>query len=318
MTPKRIRQAIANPLKIGRGVVETVQVDERTIPLSNLNKPLWKKEGITKGDLIEYYSKIATRLVPFMTDRPAWVQRFPHGIPGKGFVQKNWPVHPAWVKTVPVPTHGKAARHVIINDRATLVYLGDMACMEINNLLSKPPKIEDHDLVLVDLDPHPPGVDFEDVLAVAENVRVALKQMKLHFITKTSGSEGMHFLIPIVPKYSLETIKKFVLQLGIVLEELTPKKVTTSHHRSERIGKIFIDYDQNTRNSIVTPFSPRPTAGAPVSFPLSEKDLKKRFEPVDYNVRSVSELADEHKLPSLDYVQGQTLESAFKELGIAS
>lgn len=288
------------------------------IALSNLNKPLWKKEGITKGDLIEYYSKVASKLIPFMVDRPAWVQRFPHGIPGKGFVQKDWPVHAPWMKTMPVPSHDKAARHVVIEDRATLVYLGDMACMEINNLLSKPPKIDDHDLVLVDLDPHPPGVEFEDVLAVAENVRVALKQMKLHFIMKTSGSEGMHFLIPIVPKYGPETIKKFVLQLGIVLEELSPKKVTTSRHRSERLGKIFVDYDQNTRNSIVTPFSPRPTAGAPVSYPLSEKDLKKRFEPVDFNVRTVSQFADEEKLPELDYVPGQTLESALKELGVAT
>ncbi|HZY93477.1 MAG TPA: hypothetical protein VFE98_01290 [Candidatus Bathyarchaeia archaeon] len=279
---------------------------------------MWKKEGITKGDLIEYYSKVASRLVPFMTDRPAWVQRFPNGIPGKGFVQKDWPVHPPWVKIAPVPSHEKAVRHVIADDEATLVWLGDMACLEINNHLSRLPKLESHDLVLVDLDPHPPRIEFEDVLEVAENVRVALKQMKLRHIMKTSGSEGMHFLIPIIPKYTLDTIKKFVHQLGIVLEELSPKKVTTSRHRRQRLGKIFIDYDQNTRNSIVTPFSPRPTRGAPVSFPLSANDLKKRFEPPDYNLRSVSELADEGKLPDADPGPGQTLDGAFKELGLVS
>jgi len=318
LSRKKAAAPHAGPLRAGRGHAETVEVGGRRIALSNLSKPMWKKEGINKGDLIEYYSKIAGRLTPFMTDRPAWVQRFPNGIPGKGFVQKDWPVHPPWVKIAPVPSRENAVRHVIADDEATLVWLGDMACLEINNLLSRLPKLDSHDLVLVDLDPHPPGVDFEDVLEVAENVRVALKQMKLRHITKTSGSEGIHFLIPIVPKYSLDTIKKFVLQLGIVLEDLSPKKVTTSRHRSERLGKIFIDYDQNTRNSIVTPFSPRPAPGAPVSFPLSAPDLKKRFKPPEYNLRSVSALADEGKLPVVDPGPAQTLDSAFKELGIAS
>ena len=277
---------------------------------------MWKKEGITKRDLIEYYWKIAGKLIPFTSNRPEWVQRFPHGIPGKGFVQKDWPTHPNWIKTVPVPTHEKAAKHVVMNDEATLVWLADMACLEINSLLSHPPKIDNHDLVLVDLDPHPPGVEFEDVLAVAEHVQAALKEMKLRYFMKTSGSEGMHFLIPIVPKYSLETIRKFVLQLGIILEQLSPKTVTMSKHRNERIGKIFIDYDQNTRNSIVTPFSPRPTVGAPVSFPLSTKDLKRHFKPRDYNIRTVSNIADNGKLPDLEIGNNQTLENAFGELGL--
>lgn len=317
MSQKKTGSRREPSFKVGRGLAETLEVGGRRIVLSNLNKPMWKKEGITKGDLIEYYAKVSSRLVSFMTDRPAWVQRFPHGIPGKGFVQKDWSDHPNWVRVAPVPSHEKAARHVIANDQATFVWLGDMACLEINNLLSKLPNLENHDLILVDLDPHPPGVEFEDVLAAAESVRVALKQMKLRHIMKTSGSEGIHFLIPIVPKYDLNTIKKFVLQLGILLEELSPKKVTTSRHRSERLGKIFIDYDQNTRNSIVTPFSPRPTPSAPVSFPLSAEDLKKRFEPADYNVRTVSELADEGKLPDIDPGSAQTLDNAFRELGVA-
>jgi bifunctional non-homologous end joining protein LigD len=218
---------------------------------------------------------------------------------------------------VPVPSHDKAARHIIADDQSTLVWMGDMACLEINSLLSTvPPDFESHDLVLVDLDPHPPGVDFEDVISVAENVQVAFKEMKLQYIMKTSGSEGIHFLIPIVPKHNLKTIHRFVLQLGIILEQLSPKTVTTSKHRKDRQGKIFIDYDQNTRNSIVTPYSPRPTLGAPVSFPLKAEDLKKRFKPSDYNVKTVSELAERRRLPSVEITQGQTLEKAFSQMGL--
>ena len=296
---------------------EVVEVGGRKIALSNLDKLMWKREGITKADVIRYYSAVASRMVPLIKDRPLMLNRFPHGVPGKSFVQKDWPNHPKWVRIAPVKSHSvrRSVRHAVADDKATLVWLADMACLEINQFLSSAPKTDWHDLVLVDLDPYPPS-EFEDAVEIAETVHTALVQMKLRHLIKTSGSDGFHFLIPIVPKYSIETIRRFVLLLGILLEELVPTKVSTSRNRGDRVGKIYIDYFQNgLQKTVAAPFTLRPLPGAPVSFPLEAKDLKKRFQPVDFNIRTVSEIVEKSDVPDLDLSPNQTLDGAFSELG---
>lgn len=294
-----------------------MQVGGRKIVLSNLDKPMWKREGITKADVIQYYATVAPRMVPLIRNRPLMLNRFPHGFPGKSFVQKDWPSHPNWVRIAPVKSHSvkRSVRHIVADDEATLVWLADMACLEINEFLSTAPRTDWHDLVLVDLDPYPPS-EFEDAVEIAETVHTALVQMKLRHLIKTSGSEGFHFLIPIVPKYSIETIRRFVLLLGILLEELVPKKVSTSRNRADRVGKIYIDYFQNgLQKTIAAPFTLRPLPGAPVSFPLEAKDLKKRFQPGDFNIRTVTEILEKRGPPEFDPSPNQMLETAFAELG---
>ncbi len=296
---------------------EVVEVDGRRIVLSNLDKLMWKREGITKADVIQYYAAVAPKMVPLIRERPLMLNRFPHGIPGKSFVQKDWPSHPRWVRIAPVKSHSvrRSVRHVVADDEATLVWLADMACLEINQFLSTAPRTDWHDLVLVDLDPYPPS-EFEDAVEIAETVHTALAQMKLRHLIKTSGSDGFHFLIPIVPKYSIETIRRFVLLLGILLEELVPKKVSTSRNRGDRVGKIYIDYFQNgLQKTIAAPFTLRPLPKAPVSFPLEAKDLKKRFQPLDFNIRTVIEILEKIGVPEFDPRPNQTLEGAFAELG---
>ncbi len=298
-------------------IEEVVQVGRGKIVLSNLDKPMWKKEGITKADVIQYYATVAPRMVPLIRNRPLMLNRFPHGFPGKSFVQKDWPNHPNWMRIARVKSQSvkRSVRHVVADDEATLVWLADMACLEINEFLSTAPRTDWHDLVLVDLDPYPPS-EFEDAVEIAEAVHTALVQMKLRHLIKTSGSDGFHFLIPIVPKYSIETIRKFVLLLGILLEELVPKKVSTSRNRADRVGKIYIDYFQNgLQKTIAAPFTLRPLPGAPVSFPLEVKDLKKRFQPGDFNIRTVTEILEKRGPPEFDPSPNQTLKNAFAELG---
>jgi bifunctional non-homologous end joining protein LigD len=297
---------------------DVVELDGRTITLSNLDKLMWKREKITKADVIQYYLAVANRMIPLIRNRPLMLNRFPHGVPGKSFVQKDWPNHPGWVKMAPVRSESqkKIVRHVVCDDKATLAWLADMACLEINQFLSSAPKTEWHDMLLVDLDPYPPAT-FEDAVEIATAVHSALNEMKLRHMIKTSGSEGFHFLVPIVPKYPIEIIRRFVLLLGVLLEELAPNKVSTSRNRSQRVGKIYIDFFQNgLQKTIAAPYSLRPETGAPVSFPLDPKRLKTRFKINDFNLRTVPKLLENDHTPAFDTSPNQTLEAAFKEMGV--
>lgn len=301
-----------------RNIEEKVEIDGRKLSLSNLDKPMWKKEGITKSDVIEYYLSVAPKMIPLVRNRPLMLNRYPHGVPGKSFVQKDWPYHPDWVRTAPVRSESlnKTARHVVCDDKATLVWLANMACLEINQFLASTPNVESHDMVLVDLDPHAPA-GFEDSLEIGEAVHAALDQMKLRHLIKTSGADGIHFLIPIVPRYSIEAIRRFVLLLGILLERLAPKMVSTSRNKAQRAGKIYVDYFQNgLQKTIAAPFSLRPEPSAPVSFPLSAKDLKRSIHAEDFNLRTVPGLLK--RVPEFDTSPDQGLEYAFGELGAKS
>ena len=297
---------------------EVVEVDGRRIVLSNLDKPMWKKEGITKADMIQYYVSVAPRMVPFVRNRPLMLNRFPHGVSEKSFVQKDWPHTPDWVTVVPVRSKdrpGKYVRHVVCNDGSTLVWLADMACVEINQFLSSTPRFEWHDMVLIDLDPYPPA-DFGDAVGIADSFHSALDQMKLRHLIKTSGADGIHILIPILPKYEIEVIRRFVLLLGVLLEDLLPKKVSASRHRGDRIGKVYVDWFQNgLTKTVAAPFSLRPNPGAPVSCPIESKDLKRNIRAEDYNIKTVPELLTKNRVVSFDPTPNQSLDLAFKELG---
>ncbi len=304
-----------------RKIEETVEVSGRKIVLSNLDKPIWRKEGISKADLIHYYATVAPYMVPFIRNRPLMLNRYPHGVSDKSFFQKDWPHHPSWVKIVPIPSKdrpGKTIRHVVCNDDATLVWLANMACVEINQFLSSIPKVDWHDLLLVDLDPYPPA-EFSDAVEIADSFHSALVQMKLRHLMKTSGADGIHILIPIIPKYSIEVIRRFVLLVGVLLEELVPKKVSTSRNRGARVGKVYVDWFQNgPGKTVAAPFSLRPLPGAPTSFPLLPKDLKKRIDPAEFNLESTLKILEGGRSFQFDTSPDQSLEPAFKELGASS
>src|SRR3989449_5398670 len=155
--------------------MEIVEVDGRKISLSNLNKLMWKREDVTKADVIQYYSGVADRMVPLIRDRPLMLNRFPHGVPGKSFVQKDWPNHPSWVKIAKVRSHSlnKSVRHVVCDDVATMVWLADMACLEINQFLSSAPRKGWDDIVFVAPDPYSPA-GVEDAVEIARAVDSAL------------------------------------------------------------------------------------------------------------------------------------------------
>ncbi len=297
---------------------ETVEVEGREILLTHLDKVLWEREKITKAELIHYYATIASHMLPFLRDRPLSVSRFPHGIEGGlSFVQKNWPHKPDWVKAYPIKSESgkKVVNYVVCNDLPTLIWLANMTAVEINQFFSRIPKVDHPDTVLFDFDPKYPA-EFAQAKEVAYAVHVSLRELGLEHMIKTSGSDGLHILVPVKPHYSEDKIRSFVKRVGDIVESLMPRKLTTSTNPSDQAGKIYLDYRQNgLRRVIASPFSVRPLPGAPVSFPVKpEALLDSAMKPENFSLRFVPKLTAKRK-PERP-VAPQSLEKAFGSVGL--
>lgn len=297
---------------------ELVEVEGRQIQLTNLDKILWQKEKITKAQLLKYYVTIAPFLLPVIKNRPLSVYRFPHGVESYiSFVQKNWQHLPDWVKTFPIESERgkKLVNYLLCSDLPTLVWLVNMSAIEINQFLSSVTNVDRHDLVLFDLDPKYPA-DFAQAREVAHAIHLTLKELSLKHLVKTSGSDGIHILVSVKPRYEIEKIRNFVKRVGDLIESLMPKLATTSRDPREQAGRVYIDYRQNgLRMLIAAPFSVRPLPGAPVSFPLQPEELgDDELTPTDYNLRRISRRPA--ILRQFDLGTPQNLEKAFHAVGL--
>jgi bifunctional non-homologous end joining protein LigD len=292
---------------------QAVRVKGRDLKISNLEKVLWPKEGITKAELLKYYAEFGQYMIVFLRDRPIMVRRYPHGIAGRYFVQKHFTDLPSWASRFSF----KSAEYVLCNDLPTLVWLGNLAAIEINHMLSRAPAIRRHDIVLIDLDPHPPAT-FNEARVAALGVATVLEKLELKFLLKTSGADGIHFFIPITPRYTVEKIRRFVYTLGKLIEKANQKLVTVSTRSDRKKGHVYIDFLQNgLEKTITAPLSPRAVPGAPVSYPLTVKQLENsRLDPGTFTVRKVP-----CKSPALPILlqmseSSQLLDPAFERLGI--
>lgn len=296
----------------------TVEIEGKQIALSNLAKHMWP--DVTKGDLIEYYSAVAHLMVKSTRNRPLMLRRFPNGVDAsKSFVQKDWPHHPDWVKIATVESHGevkRSVRYAICNDHATLVWLAEMASIEINQFFSTVgPDYIQHDLLLVDLDPHEPA-GFAEAVELGLAAHSALDHMGLKHLIKTTGHVGLHLLVPISPKYEIETVRRFAYLLGLLLEQLFPKTATTSRRAKDRVGKVYVDYFQNgLYRTVAAPYSLRPVPNALASFPIKPEALKKRLDPADFNIHTIPDLVRKGRVVEIDFGLKQDLDSGFEELG---
>ncbi len=263
-------------------------VDDRTIPLSNLDKVLWPEDGITKADLINYFLQVAPFMLPHLEGRPLVITRYPDGIYGKSFYQKNRPPHtPEWVRTfLQRSRDGKAIEYLMAEGPATLVWLANLAAIEIHPWLSRVDALERPDLLIFDLDPAEPA-GYQECLPVARLLRQVLEELGLESYPKTSGATGLHVYVPVVPEHSYEEVRGFVEAVGYLLREALPDLVTLERKVSARRGKVYIDYLQNVRGkTLVAPYCPRPRAGAPVSTPLMWEEVF-ASGPHDFTLRTV-------------------------------
>jgi bifunctional non-homologous end joining protein LigD len=272
---------------------KSIKHGKRELRLSNLDKEFWP-EGITKGDLLAYYRDIAPVLVPHLKDRPFTMIRYPDGIYGGHFFQKDapshmpdWiPTHRAYVSTRESPRRMKWVNFALVNDADALLWMVNMGCIDMNTWYSRVDKPDRPDFVLFDLDPSA-DVGFAETVQVALLVKEALDALGLASFPKTSGADGMHVLVPIERRHTFDDTRRFAEIVAGALARTNRGLVTTEWTKSKRRG-VLIDANQNGEGkTIASVYSVRPKPGAPVSTPLSWDEVTEKLNPSIYSMQVV-------------------------------
>jgi len=262
------------------------------VSFSNLDKILFPKMKVTKAQFIEYYIKVAPRMLPFLKERPLVLTRYPEGVEGQGFYAKNAPEGmPEWVKTVKLYSHSakRNVNYILCNDLDTLIWLANLAAIEIHIPLSRLDEPEKPDFAFFDIDPEPPCT-FDDAVEVGFLLKDKLDKLDLKAYVKTSGKKGLHVLIPIFREYTFSETRTFVHAIGVSLMKENPI-VVSEFADTKKKGKVFVDYTQNSHGrTMVCPYSLRVTESANVSMALEWDDLRKKIKPSDFNIECVPEI----------------------------
>ena len=283
------------------GLPEELRSGKRVLKLSNLDKQFWPEEGITKGDLLAYYRDVAPVLVPHLRDRPFTMKRYPDGWQGKFFFQKDAPKHmPEWIPTVAFeastrdrPPKRRLIDFALVNDELALLWMVNMGCIDMNTWYSRADKPSRPDWVLFDLDPSP-DVGFAETIEVALLIKQMLDLLELTSFPKTSGSEGIHILVPIARRHTYADTREFSEIVAGALARAHPGLVTTEWTKAKRRG-VLIDSNQNGEGkTIASAYSVRPKAGAPVSTPLSWDEVNASLDPSSFTMDAVLDRVARH------------------------
>ncbi len=259
-----------------------LKVGNTTVEVSNLDKVLYPKTGFTKGQVIEYHIKISEALLPHLKDRPITLKRYPDGVEGFFFYEKQCPGHrPAWIKTADVPrSEGGEIHYCVLNSLAALVWAANLADLELHTFLHRAPKIEQPTAMAFDLDPGAPA-DILDCCRVGLRIRDRLEKLKLQSFPKTSGSKGLQIWVPLNSPVTYEQTKAFAHTVAEELQRETPGLVVSKMQKSSRTGKVFVDWSQNDgHKTTVCAYSLRakehPTVSTPLTWPEVEAALKRK------------------------------------------
>jgi bifunctional non-homologous end joining protein LigD len=258
--------------------------------LTNLTKIYWPDDGYTKGDLIDYYRTVADILVPHLVDRPQSLHRHPNGIAKSSFFQKNVGNQPppAWVKTTPIISEndGDAHTYLLCQDEASLLYMANLGCIEINPWASRLGALNRPDYVVIDLDPE--DVPFERVIETARVVHELLDQIGAASVCKTSGKRGLHIYVPLGARYDYELAKQFAELIARLVHGRLPETTSLARMPAHRQKRVYLDYVQNGRGkTLAAAYSVRPVPGAPVSTPLVWREVKRGLDPHKFTIRTV-------------------------------
>jgi bifunctional non-homologous end joining protein LigD len=278
-----------------------IRKGRRELRLSNLDKPFWPEEGITKGDLLAYYRDVASVVVPHIRDRPFTMKRYPDGWQGKFFFQKDKPAGmPDWIETVNIevstrerPRQRRRIDAPLVNDELALLWMVNMASIDLNTWYSRVDKLDRPDFVLFDLDPSP-DVGFRETVQVALLVKEALDALGLASFCKTSGADGIHVLVPLERRHTYDDTRQFAEIIARALAATHRGLVTTEWSKSKRRG-VLIDANQNGEGkTIASVYSVRPKAGAPVSTPLRWEEVDESLDPAAFTMDVVRKRIAEH------------------------
>ncbi|HUI25712.1 MAG TPA: DNA ligase D [Candidatus Kryptonia bacterium] len=282
---KRIDECDARPR--ARAAVEPVAADPAPTPpelrLSNLEKIFWPADGYTKGDLLKYYEQIWPQLAPYLRDRPVVLTRYPDGIDGKNFFQKNAPEFtPDWVTTYRI----EDTDFFLCNDLNTLLYVINSGCIPLHVWSARTSSLDRPDWTILDLDPK--GAPFSHVVTVAKHIHKLLEPLAVPHFVKTSGQEGLHILIPLAATLTHDQAKTFAELLARMVAADLPDITTVARPLNERGGKVYVDFLQNGfGKTIAGPFSVRPRLGAPVSTPVEWREVSARLDPSRFTIKTV-------------------------------
>jgi bifunctional non-homologous end joining protein LigD len=298
-------------------ITGVVRVDRREIEITRPEKVLFPEDGITKGELIEYYARIAPRMVPHLKDRPLTLERYPNGINTKRFFQKEVSSYfPKWIRTVTVQKVGGTVTHVVCNDTATLVYIANQACVTPHIFLSRTDKLDVPDQLVFDLDPQ--GDDFDVVRSTALDFKQLLEELGLPAFLKTTGSRGLHVMVPLKRRETYETVREFGRDLAGIIVSRAPRARTMEQLKANRGGRVFIDTNRNGYAQLVAPaYAVRARKGAPVSVPLAWDELRKKdLRANSFTIRNVFARLDRVQDPWADFWRsGVLLAGARRKLG---
>jgi bifunctional non-homologous end joining protein LigD len=280
----------AEEVRRERPVETEIRRGKRTLKLSNLDKVFFPEGGLTKGDLLAYYRDVAPALIPHLKERPFTMKRYPDGRDGKFFFQKDAPKHmPDWIESKAFLSTSRESRqkrmirYPIVDDDLALLWMVNMGCIDMNVWYSRIDRPERPDFVLFDLDPSP-DVGFKEVVQVALLVKDVLDTLGLEGYPKTSGSDGMHVLVPIQRRYTYSATREFAEIVAKTLERTHRGLVTTEWSKQKRRG-VLIDANQNGEGkTIASVYSVRPREGAPVSTPLRWDEVTESLDPLDFTM----------------------------------
>ena len=274
----------------------------RVVKLTSAERVLWPDDGITKGDLFEYYRAVSDWIVPHLRDRPFTMKRYPHGIEGEVFFQKQAPKHlPSWIPTRQFrtwPRGGKGASRLVdfalVNSVEAVLFMVQNNCIDMNAWYSRVDKPHRPDFVLFDLDPPDQADGFELAIEVAHLIRELLEEVELPGYVKTSGADGIHVVAPITRRSTFEQTYDFAERASRLLERRHPGKVTTEWLKKKRRG-VLVDHRQNGwGKTIASVYSVRPKPGAPVSTPLRWEELTPSVRPRDFTMSVALERIEQH------------------------
>jgi bifunctional non-homologous end joining protein LigD len=277
----------------------TVVQDERkrNLHLSNLKKIFWPGEKLTKGDLIDYYRAVSPWILPYLADRPVVITRYPDGIDGKWFYQKDLPDWvPPWLRTVTLwSEHSQREIHyTLVDDADGLAYLANLGSIPIHVWASRTVDLGRPDWTIIDLDPK--GAPREHVVPLALAIHELCESIGLPNYVKTSGQTGLHVLIPLNNLCTFDQARNLAYLLGMVIERRFPDMATTLRNPAARKGRVYLDWGQNAHGQLlVAPLSVRPVPHAPVSMPLEWHEVVPALDPTVFNIRTA--LARLEKMP---------------------
>lgn len=267
-----------------------VKIGEHTVTISNRQKIYWPDEGFTKGDVIDYYDKVADHILPHLKGRPLSLKRNPNGIKDSGFYHKDAGENaPDFVDVFKVKSesNNKIIDYIVCNNKATLLYVANLGCIEINPWNSTMKKPDHPTWMVIDIDPSDKNT-FTEVVDTALAVKTVLDKAGIRSYCKTSGSSGLHVYTPLKNKYDYATVKNFARIIASLVQEQLPETTTLERSLSKRGPRIYIDWLQNrTGQTLASVYSLRPVTGASVSTPLEWKEVNHQLHPKQFTIQNI-------------------------------